>query len=795
MATYYWVGGSGNWTSDDPSHWSLSSGGTGFAGVPTIDDNVIFDLAGTITVTIIGTVNCNNFSVAGSTYIFVGSVGEINVGGSLDLLTGTLWNFTGGLWFINTQYGRWIWTNGVVINSPIYINSPVDIGYLNYYAIKLGSALLTTKNIYILAGKLITGDADTYYFNLTATASDIYVAANAAFDFSYVTVVCNNFTCEATSYINASGSLLSANQSSSIVTAPCQLLGTVRFATSGSGLLKTGSQYGISIDYNTTTFGDPSHNVALTNPSDIQYVGYFDSIANGVVPIDGTYIPSGTKIIHVSYSSTLSTYILYLSNAVTTASVITNSPAAITQAVLLEELNVPTPLTNGITTVSLEGYVGTLTINANGSQTNRRTFIKSNTLFKQVTLWSYGFSSAPQNIDFRDINLDGAAAGTTITNGGNCQGNNGIDFPSGKTVYMKASTTTVLWSDTVWATSSGGTPALANFPLAQDEAIIDNNSYIYGLTVNFTKTWNIGILKLTKYSQPLNINISISINIYRHFYSNMSVNFGNYGAPIYFINNDIYWNNINANGAVLNNPVQFLSYTTGGGEIDFNSAFICTKDISFIGATYIAGYDVVTPTYFTYTITAPNITFNNNCSNGQNHYIDNLQFVCTGSNFNILNRPNYFSGGNCEVRFTSSSTKTFNSVDAIYATSSAIGTGLALCNAGSGALIVDGNYTFQDIYNLTSPTTFEFGSSKTIKIYNFNIQGTDGNYVFLTNTNIDNFVLQNLQSTSINTYYLQILKSSATGGLGWNASNSIDLGGNYGWTFGYGQKGNFLMFF
>ncbi|MFW6100360.1 MAG: SprB repeat-containing protein, partial [Bacteroidota bacterium] len=37
----YWVNGSGNW--DDPSHWAKSSGGTGGAGVPTRDDDVIID--------------------------------------------------------------------------------------------------------------------------------------------------------------------------------------------------------------------------------------------------------------------------------------------------------------------------------------------------------------------------------------------------------------------------------------------------------------------------------------------------------------------------------------------------------------------------------------------------------------------------------------------------------------------------------------------------------------------------------------------------------------------------------
>jgi len=37
----YWVGGSGDW--NDNTHWSLTSGGTGGACVPVVNDNVFFD--------------------------------------------------------------------------------------------------------------------------------------------------------------------------------------------------------------------------------------------------------------------------------------------------------------------------------------------------------------------------------------------------------------------------------------------------------------------------------------------------------------------------------------------------------------------------------------------------------------------------------------------------------------------------------------------------------------------------------------------------------------------------------
>lgn len=43
MATYYWVGGAGTWSASATANWSLSSGGSGSAGVPTSADDVVFD--------------------------------------------------------------------------------------------------------------------------------------------------------------------------------------------------------------------------------------------------------------------------------------------------------------------------------------------------------------------------------------------------------------------------------------------------------------------------------------------------------------------------------------------------------------------------------------------------------------------------------------------------------------------------------------------------------------------------------------------------------------------------------
>jgi hypothetical protein len=75
--------------------------------------------------------------------------------------------------------------------------------------------------------------------------------------------------------------------------------------------------------------------------------------------------------------------------------------------------------------------------------------------------------------DFRDITIAGTAAGGSPTRAGDCGGNSGVTFPAPKTVYWNL-TGNQNWSATAWATTSGGTPALDNFPLAQDTAVFDD---------------------------------------------------------------------------------------------------------------------------------------------------------------------------------------------------------------------------------------------------------------------------------------------------------------------------------
>jgi hypothetical protein len=92
MANRYWVGGSAQWNATAGTKWAFTSNGSGGAPVPTIDDDVFFD------------VNSSNASVSTSSSVlpaksinctgFTGTItlsGTINVAGNVTLSSGMTW--------------------------------------------------------------------------------------------------------------------------------------------------------------------------------------------------------------------------------------------------------------------------------------------------------------------------------------------------------------------------------------------------------------------------------------------------------------------------------------------------------------------------------------------------------------------------------------------------------------------------------------------------------------------------------------------------------------------------------
>jgi fibronectin-binding autotransporter adhesin len=182
----------------------------------------------------------------------------------------------------------------------------------------------------------------------------------------------------------------------------------------------------------------------------------------------------------------------------------TASVHAFVNSSTFNSLTITAPASAGLTQVTSDSnqtITGTLTVA--GASPVRRIFVLSNTLGTTRTL-TVGTLSAT-DCDFRDITIAGSAAGSSPTRAGDCGGNSGITFPAAKTVYWNLAGTQN-WSATGWAPSSGGTPDINQFPLAQDTAVFDNTGSVGTVTVQ--AAWNIGTLNMSARTSACTIDWS-----------------------------------------------------------------------------------------------------------------------------------------------------------------------------------------------------------------------------------------------------------------------------------------------
>lgn len=114
---------------------------------------------------------------------------------------------------------------------------------------------------------------------------------------------------------------------------------------------------------------------------------------------------------------------------------------------------------------------GTFTVNSAATNASMRVNVRSIATYGTVEQVTFTCSAVSLNqTNFRQVRFASSVSGTNL---GDAGGNANITFASPKTVYWNLGGT-VTWDAVGWATSSGGTPAAANYPLPQDTAVFDN---------------------------------------------------------------------------------------------------------------------------------------------------------------------------------------------------------------------------------------------------------------------------------------------------------------------------------
>lgn len=345
---------------------------------------------------------------------------------------------------------------------------------------------------------------------------------------------------------------------------------------------------------------------------------------------------------------------------------------------------------------------GTLAL-AGGTSVTQRAFIRSGILGTQRTL-SAATVTGLTDIDFRDINATGAANWTTGTRLGDCGGNAGITFDAAKTVYWNLSGTQN-WSATAWATSSGGTPAANNFPLAQDTAVFDNNGN--ASTVNMNAAWNIGSINVSARTNPFTLSGTGAPNIYGNVTLGSGISITHSGVSVFSgrgTQTYISAGKIVLAGFTVNKPTGTFqhgdAFTTSTGTITVTAGTYTTQNFNISGS----GFSSTNTNTRSITFGTSTLTFSGTSP---------INFAtATGLTF---------SGASSTINLSATAAKTFAGGGQTFGTVSSTG-------GTTNPLIISGNNKFTTLTN-SARTFLIFPANTTQEVTNFTYSGAVGSVV------------------------------------------------------------------
>jgi fibronectin-binding autotransporter adhesin len=582
MADRYWVGGSGSWSST--AKWSATSGGASGASVPTASDNAIFDANSSIfhyTVTVTDNATCADLTFTpepanGATQFAVGN--NFVIAGTFST-SGTQGNRR--VWFRSSTFGLMrdmqIATIGTVTDVDFRdIRVTGTGGTLTGTRIgdlrgNVGITFSTPKNCFRIgtgswsddqwsdtSGGSVSTDnfplaQDTAVFDESTTAGT-HTMNGALIDVSGIDMsartsaltlsltsgqrIHGNWTFGSGITISGSQQLTFQGRNTQVITSAGKTFsggitvnsygGTVELADA----LNIGTQ---SITVTSGTFDTKGYNVTASqlssggiNVREIKLGASTvtcsaDPVNFGATPTNLTF-NAGTSTITTSASGPSVT-----GGGVTFYNMTFTSTAAgtitINQSNTFNNLLITAPASAGLRQVSLtadQTITGTLT--AAGATAVRRVMLRSSVVGTTRTL-TVGTLSA-DDCDFRDITIAGTAAGGSPTRAGDCGGNSGVTFPAPKTVYWNLAGSQN-WSATAWATTSGGSPATNNSPLAQDTAVFDDTGSAGTVTV---QTFNIGTVDMSARTSAMTLSGSGAPTVYGNWLFGTGVTSSNTGT-------------------------------------------------------------------------------------------------------------------------------------------------------------------------------------------------------------------------------------------------------------------------
>jgi hypothetical protein len=307
------------------------------------------------------------------------------------------------------------------------------------------------------------------------------------------------------------------------------------------------------------------------------------------------------------------------------------------------------------------------------------------------------------DIDFGDIAAAGASAPWSGTRLGNCQGNSGITFDAGTNKYWNLAGTQN-WSATAWATGSGGSPAVNNFPLAQDTCIFDDTGSTDTVTLN--AAWNIGSIDASSRTSAMTLAGTGAVSIYGDV---------TYGSGV----------TSTASGSWQFRGTTTQTFTTAGKSL-VNVINITNPSCSFQHGDAYTSTDPIIITYGSYSTQNYNInvlSISSTNSNIRSITLGTSTVTCSGTNPMIFTNSTglTFSGASSTINLSSASAKTFNGGGQTFGTVSSTG-------GTTNPLTITGSNTFGTLTN-SARTYLIFTSGTTQNVTNFTYTGDVSNVV------------------------------------------------------------------
>ena len=397
---------------------------------------------------------------------------------------------------------------------------------------------------------------------------------------------------------------------------------------------------------------------------------------------------------------------------------------------------------------------------ANGSGADGRIRLRGNiTTAITLTVATY---TTKTDVDFQAITAAGASSPWSGTRLGDLGVNTNISFNAAKTVYWNLAGTQN-WSATGWATSSGGSPAVGNFPLAQDTAIFDNTGSAG--TVTLDQTWSLPTINASTRTSAMTFATTASIN----YLTAGSLILGTGITLTTFNTNTIYF--VGANTQTLTSAGKtwalqlYISKTSGSVVLGDSFTSSDTRILQVQGGTFDASaYNV--------TVFGMNILSTVLMGSGL--------WTLTGTG-TIWSMVGAVTKGTANILLSDTSTtaRTFAGGGQSYNQLTIGGT------TGTSTLTVSGNNTFTEIASTkTVAHTLRLTAGSTTTVGAFTVAGSAGNVVTLDTTSAGSAATLSKSSGIVGVNYLSIRDSTATGGATWYAGiNSTNVSNNTGWLF------------